>query len=409
MIFLSFLFSLISSRTNAFLDSSIDVVFVSPTNQVFNIPEIFLNLPNSTFNLKKVSINQWEHQKKYCQKNIPYFAIVRSNDVLFCEPFKEDKIQDYLLDIVLSRFSFVKNIDERNTTNTEPYFLLVSETIPLEYEKAAYLYHNNSKFSFYHQIDKNHDNFKLQYCQYNECINMEMNNTITDFVSYCITKNPTLKSGYSLIVVSDNKNPQITELYLSEFRISFKDAFPIKYMNWNDFEPYRKIANVSKSDTSYFFVYQYQDKINCWMYPDEDIISPHLLVNFFKRIYTGQFNFNPFLQINIPPDISKLVPEIYNLQNYVPSNKCSVVIFRNPHSWSDFDTLTTFQDVVKKNKRRDINFFSVNQNNLIYSWFVPSLDGFPSIVLWKPNDKRPFIYNKNINTLDISKWINDLC
>ena len=97
MIFLFSLFSLISSRTNAFLDSSIDVVFVSPTNQVFNIPEIFLNLPNSTFNLKKVSINQWEHQKQYYQKNIPYFAIVRSNDVLFCEPFKEDKIQDYLL------------------------------------------------------------------------------------------------------------------------------------------------------------------------------------------------------------------------------------------------------------------------------------------------------------------------
>ena len=408
MIILFSLFCLIESRTTSFLDSPIEVVFIEPTNQVFEIPQIFLNFPNSTFKVKKVSINKWEHQKKYCQKNIPYIAILRTPEVLFCEPFQQDKIQEYLLDIVFSRFSFVKNIDDRNTSVQEGYFLLTSEKIPLEYEKVAYLYHNYSQYSFYHQFN-NQDAFRLEFCQFGECISMSMNNTIQDFVNDCITNIKTFQKGYSLVVVSDNANKQITELYLSEFRSSFKDAFPIKYMSWSDFEPYRKIANVSRSDTSYFIIYQSQNITNCWMYPDEDIISPHLLVGFFKRIYTGQFNYSSLLFLDLKPEVTKLIPEITNISRYVPSDKCSVVIFRNPQSWSDFDVLTTFQDVVKKNKRRDINFFSINQNTFLGAWYVPYLDGFPSIVLWKPNDQRPFMYNKNINKDDITQWIDALC
>ena len=140
----------------------------------------------------------------------------------------------------------------------------------------------------------------------------------------------------------------------------------------------------------------------------EDIISSHLLVNFVKKVYSGTFLYSKLLTNNVPPNIGTLIPELLSLEDYVPSAKCSVVLMRNVNSWSDFDVLTTFQEVVKRNKREDINFYSY-QNSVSLTWYLPTLDGFPSIVLWKPNDKRPFVFNKMMNVENIEKWINSLC
>ena len=260
------------------LSGDIEVVFVVPTNKKFEIPQLFQSLPNSTFCLKTISINQWEHQKQYCPKNIMYIALVRSKDVIYCEPYEEKKINTYLTDIVLSRFSHVEDFEQRNLSKKEDYFLLKSNSLPIEYENVAFIHRNHTNLTFYHQFlsqqpetsnfeEKNQ--FQLRYCKNDNdaCVFLKQNEAVNEFVAKCLKTSPIFNGSYTLVVVSDTPNQKIHEFYLSEFRKTFSGVIPVQYMTWDEFEPYRKNISVSRSETSYFLVYSLGKHVTCYMYP----------------------------------------------------------------------------------------------------------------------------------------------
>lgn len=378
------------------------VQFIVPKNMDFQVPKEFFDLDPNQFSIKIIDFE--DAIKGYEDKFEPdiYISIKRGDSTVYIEKYDPTETE-YLYDLILLKRSLVIETNREHLENikNQSYFVLYSDNIPLEYENCAFS-NPRTKINFYF-INSTDNLLQYYYSPQNKLISMNESTTITEFTSF-YTSQIKYSNGYKFIIVSDEYKEDFNE-YISQITEKFKSV-ETDIVSWDDFEPYRELAQVSKAETSYFLLHVTNTTERVWMYPDEDVVSKDSILFFISSGIQHEFSFLKSETDNVP---GSLVKKTYNITRDIPSEDCSVLFAHNYHSWSNPQVELVFYEVARKLKRDNVKFFTSLQNANLFPWYIPNFDGFPSIALWKPYDFRPFKYSNKIDAKTIMKWINELC
>ncbi|EAY20186.1 hypothetical protein TVAG_021310 [Trichomonas vaginalis G3] len=368
----------------------------------FEIPKEINNLSPIDFTIKIINYEEFEFASMIPSIEEPYVAIFRGEKLIYLNSF--ENIRSGLLNLVLSlRYSRVKEKkqEQLNAINNYSYFVYYGHTIPMEYENMASVYRFRRKFYY---VPSTETKLQFYYSPTNNLSTKSDYQTMTQFVE-ANSGNFRFTPGCVFAIVSDSYKPEFPD-YINALDNQYQGHIYTTILSWNDFEPYRKIANVSRSETSYFLLKIGNNTMNVWMCPDEDVISKERILFFVNNGVTLDFNHLILNSTSIP---GSLVKHTYNISNDIPGNYCSVLFANYYNSWSNTKVELTFYEVARKVRRKDVKFFGSMQGMKLFPWYVPDFDLFPSFAIWKPNDHRPFRYDKKISVDDVVKWINELC
>lgn len=377
--------------------------FIVPKDTSFQYPASFQNLSKDYIQIKAVTHETWGIKNKFDTKI--YFVLIRDDKYyLINEVYNPLKDKQYIQKMYEARFTCITKISSLELPDfmqKQPkFFIMYSPTFNIEYDSLAFA---NKDYKVPFVFINGTFSVQMIDTRYNATIKKRMKESLKWFVDKNIDTIPILKQD-SIYIVTDNRMDDAINIMSY---ISNVCHIPVFIYNWRNFEELRQIAQVSPSELSIFYLTFNENKVSkIYMFPDEDVYSNELLNSFISKAYTKKLDPVP-ISVTLP--INDHVNMIYDIGKKVPSkNKYVVVYFKSKNSYDNLDATLLVYDVAKLGFGPNVVFYMTDPSVINMPWFVPTLDDFPMIVMWKPNDFRPFVYSDIFKLENIERWIREM-
>ena len=303
------------------------------------------------------------------------------------------------------------NIDENYSKlisfKSENINILFSSKLPIpELFNQISLKYRDYGLNFYHKIGKYGiqliNNFEKKAYNYLNTINLDewiKKNSNFYFPIPYLSKN----SSNLIAILNNYINFETLNLF-SLMKNEFNYLINFNFAHWNRDKNILLNCQLSHNNLTFIFLKNNNFPPKCNIYSDIDVLSLESLQFFVRYNIRGKFD-------NIDKEgISGFFKD--NIQHLnstefllnIPNNNYSIVFFDNPNSFSRSIVNLNFLNLSKN--FLNLKFFQINIEENWLPSYVPNNDNFPLIVLYKPNDKRPFIFQKPFNLINLINWIN---
>lgn len=345
-------------------------------------------------------------QKRFIGPTGIYLIIIRNNNSIGLH-FKDMTTESLLKSVEDAKYSCIDIISGDEYINfiskSKRYFVLQNDKIPPDFEDIAFTYHHmNVSFGF---VNKSTYSIIFGDNKHGVTREYDLSVPLTQWVRSCMILkykregkkerktdvNQTNLKILTLTALTNDLFSNATKILDKLKKTEYNEYISFNMSCWPDAVDLQKRCQISEDELMYVLT-DNRNPLSCWIFPDMDVFSLELFTFYLNKGLRGLFE----------PNIKK----VEFARNVPNPTLISVVFFENTNSYSSYYASLVFKTVINLMKNKPIKFLTYNQLTSSFPSYVPTLESFPSFVLWMPNDRRPHIFNQDLSVESLENWIN---
>lgn len=357
-------------------------------------------------------------KSKYFSLSENEIALILYRNDVFVEKYNGTFYPIEILQYVKSaRYSYVDYLDEDSNISfwKSNYRILLESPIMIPgFENEAFL-NRNSQICFGW---KKADTYEISFF-INDTFSLSFNQnsmTFHEWVQSCITSiklsDLLLGNKFNFYLIS-SKQSDLNDYLINQLEV-FSSTGNIKNILWNSItaQSLKEFCHISERGPAYVMTY----KNKCFVYPDMDVISDTNLRFFFfsnlnrETFYSERLEHHPLFDTVNENKCVAQIPDNKTYSELIPDGQYPVIVFL-PESGSilNYEIENFYNSYACNFLNKSIRFFSYRFSQRISEPdYIPTPDGFPTFVLYEPNDRIPIVFNTTYSNEHLKEWIDEI-
>jgi hypothetical protein len=398
------------------------ILLILPSNSVLSAPggadldslsATLTNLfPMHTFNIQ--SVLSWaspyrHHLPDPSQLNL---ALIRNGSFLdfFPGEWTVERIAHF---IESAELSWVDSVNDSRlcflVAKSARFFLLSGPELLNVYEDMAFCFRLKKTRFFYHNSVRDAVNLFFFDEKHGITRWFDGDMTLEQFILSCAVPKrtpvppPPRFLPMRLLALLDQQNEssvRIARDSLAYIERQYGRQFQPTIVDWSDATPYLPVCHISESDLSFVLFLDIPDgRKYCWLFPDMDLFTAEGLGGFVQSAIHGDFLDDYFIdedgysEVNVPTTFARIIP----------GPLLSVLLLTNRNSSSNDFAQGVLDRIKTYFPREKITFYTCETRRP--ASYVPSSDGFPLFVAWRPRDRQPHVFRGLLSVQALARWL----